>query len=380
MRRVLSSPGWILSLVLVAGVTSCKSTSDEEAPGRPRSARLKFADAWSAAVLDMGKFPIFPPTEDVYVGDIFAFSAPPSYGAGGSAEGLRTAATPRWSYLNVLSLLEEEYSQRPEWDELHASASNEEGKSLYRAGQVPVRHRAVAARSMMKTTLQLPDLEPFIPIEIAPLIEGPATPARFGVSVQVGDAEIYSLSMNRVVGQLLDARDEPDSPQYALKPEHLLNLSLVADPISGKAYLVVVTEVLYMRSIEATVRKRATPPADGENSEEVPPTATWRRQPDDASPGVIAIEQAKAMNEALGEPDEPGMGGTLHIVMATDEAVTLRRSWPYPMAVAIRGLTLEVDVATGSIVRMAPLGIELPELPEPDPEPEPEPEPTPDES
>ena len=376
MHRTRSRLSWSAAVLLATGIAACASTSgDDEPHGRPKSSRLMFAAEWSAAIHDMGKFPVYPPTEDVYVGDVFAYSEPPSFASVKSAEGLRVAATPRWSSLQVLSELEAEYRRRPAWG---PSAQSPTGESLYRTDRVPVRHRIVALRSMLKVTLQLPDLEPFIPIEIAPLIEGPATPERFAVSVQAGDAEVYSLSVDTMLDQLLDVADEPDGEGFTLKQEYLDNLSIVADPVTGKAYLVVLTEVLYMRSIEAMVRKRDAPQAEGEqeqtaasSTEPAPaaPEESGTEAPGEEAPGVAAILRAEAMNQAFGELGiEDRTGGTIQVVMATDNAITLRRNWPHPLAVAVRGITLEVDVSTGSVLRMSALGIELPKLPTSEPE------------
>ena len=401
MHRTRSKLIRSAAVLIAAAIAACATPSkSEEDQGRPTSSRLTFAEEWSAAIHDMGKFPVYPPTEDVYVGDVFAFSTPPTFASVKNAEGLRTAATPRWKSLNVLAQLESEYSQRPTWPR-GGEAVQAPGESLYRADRVPIRHRVVALRSMLKVTLRVPDLEPFIPIEIAPLIGGPATPARFAVSVQAGDAEIYSLSVDTVVEQLLDVTEGPEGSEgsegttFSLKPEYLGNLPLVADPVTGKAYLVVLTEVLYMRSLEATVRKRATPVADesedadesadagGEQTAQEPvetapadPAETGPGASDEVDPHIAAIQRAEAMNEAFGESGiKDRTGGTLRIVMATEEAITLRRDWPYPLAVAVRGITLEVDVSTGSVPRMSPLGIPLPKLPPPAPEPEPDQEP-----
>ena len=241
---------------------------------------------------------------------------------------------------------------------------------------------------MANLTVDVFDLEPLIPIEIAPLIEGPATSERLAVSVQAGEAETYSLSLESLIGQLVDTSGEAGGTQFTLKPTLLRNLPLVVDQNIGNAYVVVVAEVLYIRSLEATVRERTDPEKDGGDAVRVPaPTiaqlgpvepATAEPAPD---PSVAAILRAQAMNEAFGESGiEDRSGGSIKLVMATDEALTLRRRWPYPLAVAVRGITLEVEVATGNVLRMGPLGVELPDLPPPPPpseKPEPEPEPEP---
>jgi hypothetical protein len=386
MNPARSSLRWSAPVIIAVGIASCTSTSDgdDATPGRPTSSRIAFAEQWSAAIHDMGMFPVFPPTEDAYVGDVYVFSAPPDFGSLTSADGLRTAATPRWKSLQVLSQLESEYRERPTWSS-SADALSEAGdtsESIYRAGRVPVRHRVVGLRSMLKVTLAVHDLEPFIPIEVAPLINGPATPARLAVSVQAGDSETYSLSVDTIVEQLLEIAEEQDGTKFTLKPEHLANLSLAADPRTGRAYLVTVTQVLYVRSVEATIRRREPTP-EGDSADGVPeqsePATEGPAEPVEsaaavygADPAVAAILRGKAMNEAFNQSgSEDGVGEGVQIVMATDDSITLRRTWPYPLAVAIRGITLEVDTSTGAVLRMGPLGIELPTQPPPEPKPDP---------
>ncbi len=375
------SRGCTLAL-LAASIVGC--TTAEEERGRPTSSRLQLADEWAAAIHDMGRFPVIPPSEDIYVGDVFAFSTAPNFGSAESARGLRTAATPRWKSLQVLSLLDSEYRERPSWnntaDELQKDTPSEQPpavtanpESLYRSGRVPVRHRIIGIRSMANLTLEVPDLEPFIPIEIAPLIQGPATPARLGVSVQAGEAEAYSLSVDTMLGQLIEA--DPNTPaKFRLRSEHLGNLPLVANQTSGLAYLAVITEVVYVRSIEATVRRRAPKPtatnAEGDSAERPPEYGPEPPPTKQADVGTEAIQRAASMNEALAASGiEDRIAGNIKIVMATDNAITLRRRWPYPLAVAIRGITLEIAVTNGNVVRMGPLGTDLPELPPP-PKPE----------
>lgn len=387
----------VLAATFAATLAGCLSQA-QEAGGRPKSARLTLADAWADAIFDMGMFPVFPPTEDVYVGDMFAFSSPPSFESVETADGLRTAATPRWKSLQVLTRLEDEYRRRPTWgpspDVRGVAEPDAATQSLYRADRIPTRHRIVGLRSMLKVTLDVPDLEPFIPIEIAPLFDGPATPDRLGVSVQAGDAETYSLSVEALIDELLDVTVGPAGTTFTLKQEHLHNLPLVADPKTGRVYLVVLSEVLYIRSIEASVRRRdarydevSTDGQFGQVEPEIPESGLLQTggEPDEDR-AIAAIRRATEMNEALGYSglEEHKIGGTIEIVMVTNDGITLRRTWPYPLAAAVRGILLEVDASTGNVSRMGPLGVELPNLPPPEPDPQPAasdpaPDPVPDE-
>ena len=59
--------------------------------------------------------------------------------------------------------------------------------------------------------------------------------------------------------------------------------------------------------------------------------------------------------------------GGLDIMEVTDKSITLRRVWPRPLAIGVRGLTLEVDPRTGAIVRLGPMGAPLPKASRPPP-------------
>ncbi|MEM6674159.1 MAG: hypothetical protein AAF726_15040 [Planctomycetota bacterium] len=342
--------------------------------GRPTSTRVALTDEWTAAILDMGRYPIVPPTEDLYVGDIFALSSESGNGSVRTAEGLRSLATPRWKSLDVLPLLDAEYRRRPTWQ-----PAGGKDESLYSGEESPRRQRLVGIRSLANITVDVPELEPYLPIEVAPLIEGPATPDRLGVSIHVGEAEMYSLSVATILDQLVERLDESASAPFVLKEEHRTNLSLAADPATGLVYFYVITEVLYIRSIEATVRSRedtlAKSPqswslrSDADDLLEGPALVPGPNLGEDKDHALAAIQRAAAMNEALTVNGiEDRTVGAIKMVMATDEALTMRRTWPHPLAAAVRGITLEVESATGVVRRMGPIGVPLIDPPAPEEE------------
>lgn len=337
-------------VLLAAALAGCVLPGGRD-DGEPTQPTPTLADVWNHAILDMGKIPVLPPTEDMYVGDVYAFPGPPDYRRT-KTSGWLTAATPRWKSLRVLADLDAEYRWRPAWNHtseaLRQMAPGEEGESLYRADRVPVRRRIVGLQAAANMTLDDLDLEPFLPAEVALLIEGPATPERFSVSVQIGEAESYSLSAQTVIEQLVEIVDRGDGPKTRLREEHLRGLPLAADPSTGRAYLAVVTEVLYIRSIEMTLRNR---------------TASDSTSTLDAAGAIAATRRAEELNAALAQSGiEDRVGGSIEFGMVTDDSLTLRRHWPHALATAVRGVTLEVDAATGEVLRTAPLGIELPEF------------------
>ncbi|MEM9382960.1 MAG: hypothetical protein AAGB93_23630 [Planctomycetota bacterium] len=358
-----------LAALVVAGSGCSLRSGAVDETGRPRSTRIEFVELWGETILDMGRYPVVPPSEDVYVGDVYALPTAPGSGAPTTEAGLRALATPRWTSLELLPLLEEEYSKRPSWNEETATRAEDDGSngSIYRSGRVPGRHRFVGLGATSNLTVDSANLDPFIPIEIAPLIEGPATPDRYSVSLQMREAESYAISLEPLVDALLleeQSEEEPEGGQgetvYRLREEHRPGLPLVADPNTGIVNLLVISEVLYFRSLEVTVRRKlglVEAQVDGP----VGPSLDGMR-------GADAILAAQEMNEALAESGiGDRIGGSIEIVMATDNALTLRRSWTHPLAMAVRGLTLEVDTASGEVLRVAPIGLPLPlpALPEP---------------
>ena len=138
-----SSLSWSALTILAAGSAGCALFGGEES-GRSSSSREAFTNEWVDAIHDMGKFPVMPPSEDVYVGDVYVFSEPPYYNWAEVAGGLRTAATPRWTSLEVLSQLDAEYRNRPRWSHTAetrrpVAPGNEQpgdADSLYRADRV----------------------------------------------------------------------------------------------------------------------------------------------------------------------------------------------------------------------------------------------------
>ena len=150
----------LIALVWTGSGCSLRSGTVDET-GRPRSTRIEFVELWGETILDMGRFPVVPPSEDVYVGDVYALPNAPGSGAPTTDEGLRALATPRWTSLEILPLLEEEYSKRPSWNEESATRPDGDAaaESIYRSGRVPGRHRFENPFLPARSVFFLPELE-----------------------------------------------------------------------------------------------------------------------------------------------------------------------------------------------------------------------------
>jgi len=380
----------------------CQSRGSYSGSG-PQGAIL---DQWSERISTTGLVVIAPPREDVRVGDIYAFSVSPDQLATGSESARRLAAkhiaaSSRWTSLPVLTELSNEYAQRPSWpmtpDAFVSQAGADavwqepgtEGKSIFTPEPVVTRLRIVSLEQFAAVSFTGVDLETVIPTEAATLIAGNADPKTLAVTLRAGSAESYSLSLDSVIGLLLDSAAGDGGSGFVLKPAYRKNLDLVADSLTGRVWLAVISEVVYIRSADITVRTFDATPKEEEVTagelaqvaqklQEPSATATADTPAQPAATGVSdralgtyavtkldplygAFVRAKAINDILADSVGDDVPGSLmHFISVTDESVALRRLWPRGLAVGVRGLVLEIDTATGRVLRCGPMGQPLP--------------------
>ena len=73
-------------------------------------------------------------------------------------------------------------------------------------------------------------------------------------------------------------------------------------------------------------------------------------------PIYAAFVRAHAINQVLihsGVDNYPG--GLLRFISVTDDSVSVRRTWQRGLAIGVRGLTLEVEKATGKVLYAGPM-------------------------
>ena len=180
----------------------------------------------------------------------------------------------------------------------------------------------------------------------------------------------------------------------------------MANPALNRVWIAAISEVLYIRSADVTVRTiDATPADDQVSASELAHVAEITQgtqmssqaepQPSQAEPAsgqspaaeasttdarqasaepanddaglkayaatkldpiYGAFVRAKAINDVLDEMDADDVPtGVLRFLSVTDESVALRRVWPRGLAIGVRGLLLEVDAATGDILKSEPM-------------------------
>jgi hypothetical protein len=142
------------------------------------------AQQWSKNISELGVHPLFPPREDLYVGDVFLNFD----GDILPADGLHIAS------LNVLTALQSQYAQRPD---LPASAGAS-GKFIFgtQAGQARV--KAVALPYFVRVTATGAEVGAFVPVDAMTVKAGISVSSVKSASVTISSASSISLPWNAI--------------------------------------------------------------------------------------------------------------------------------------------------------------------------------------
>jgi hypothetical protein len=389
---------------------------------------------WDSPAGRMGVVPIMPPSEDVRVGDMFVYPFNPDvYSAtvaSGLARGLSTS--PRWATLSLLDELEQEYQLRPAWPATPdaylqisdnpekrewAEAQAPQNQSIFARDSVTDRLRNIGLAEFSTFTLVEGNVNALLPTEVINLVLGSAWNDDKALTIRLNSAETYSLGLQKVIEVAIG-----DSDQVAtLKSPYRNQLRLVADPLSSSVWVRVLSDVVYVRSIDFIIQstsgfetdditnanefvveleetvtrteeempaaedddnetaaesrddesqqEQAAAQTEGEESQQdeatvdvvVTETVTESLPDHELDPAFAAFVRANAINEILIASDSDDLpGGFLRFVSVTNDSVTVRRIWKRGLAVGGRGLTLEVNKDTGEILRSGHMGTLLP--------------------
>lgn len=73
-------------------------------------------------------------------------------------------------------------------------------------------------------------------------------------------------------------------------------------------------------------------------------------------PALAAFMRAQLLNKTLMQ-DETGnqMDEYIRFISVTDSSVSLRRTWPYGLAIGVKGMQLQVNKFTGEVVLSEPM-------------------------
>jgi hypothetical protein len=424
-RSILPAAALIASSMLV---TACTFDSVVTTDGSQPVTEVKVGDQWDTPFDRLGVVPLLPPSEDVRAGDIFAYPFNPDLQIRSSNRSRRSeiSISPRWDSLDLLQELEDEYRLRPDWPAVADSYPQSAGgpqpgessepaaaqaRSLFSPDQAPVRLRSFGVPELDTFTLSDAQANALVPSAAINLVFGSAWNDSKAISIRVNSAETYSLGLRKVISAALDT----SGPVQVLREPYRNQLSLIADPTADSVWLRILSDVVYVRSIDIIIQSRSAFDEDevamaSEFVDEVEETVTVNAQeiaadearatgemqaaaeggessgkdpksenspidaeilrtetiteiaPDHAlDPAYAAFVRADAINEKLIAVDaDRSSASQLRFVSVTDDSVTVRRVWQRGLAIGARGLSLEVDKLTGAVLRSATMGSLIP--------------------
>ena len=334
------------------------------------------ADEFSAAMNKIGLVAVMPPREDVRVGDLYAYGSNPDASRNPALLSAGADGAPyhtRWGSLNLLTELDREYQGRPAWPETPdayfkiasdprsrswAEATTASPQSLYQPGQPPQRMRTVSLDTAIYATFIKGDLESLIPTEAMNLALGTSWRDSKAVTLKATSAESYSLPINAVLDKLVEEFGEGGG--YFVRPEYRSRLPLIAK--GNLAWIRVVTEVVYIRSIDVAIQAREESEEDQDLEASELQTAGEQVEKESAAddgldPAFGAFVRADSINKLLIDSDNDDLpGGFVRFLSVSDDSISLRHIWQRGLALGVRGLTLEVNAQNGNVLRVWPMG------------------------
>ncbi len=353
---------------------------------------------WNDTLRELGINPVFPPREDVQVGDVYVRRGNPAAADLFPAKGY--VPIDLWfAALDIRADLKAFYSRRSE----HASTiprlpDGDGAGAVSPIADVPsvatgdsftnssvVRLRQVAFPDFMGMSISGADLRGLVPVEAIQLAIGASWNSEHQVLVKIPSAESCGLPLRSALSQIVV--EEVDGSGFTLSstiatPAELQLLragqrswiettpqlgekaraELLADPL---VYLDVITEVFYARAIDISILTRQSM---GGTAQVKPPAATAKALGPDGEAdvedgkGVLsdedlhalgAVSLAERMNEELDEIGAQSIpGGSFRFLSAAAGSVSMRRTYAHPIAIGYRSLLLAVDPDTGRIANM----------------------------
>lgn len=391
MSWIASTRCCVLSGVLLLG--GCSLFRSEAPEGATIDASLM---PWLETMGGIGAVAVIPPSEDVFVGDMFLYLRDPDIGNRPS-EAAPYGGVNRWGFVETNTAINEEYLLRHAWPQTPPSYQELEDPSVdWEAvgGEASIfapsgethRLRHVTLGVLSSTVFSDGPLARLVPFESVNLVRGDGWSDDKVITITAGDAESYSISTSELLNLMLEV--EPDGTRV-LKPEHRDSIHLLGR--SGPVWIRVVSEVIYARGVDVTVQTEVpsndaydatagslqsvsvTVPEDdvnvegaeadapdddaGADAEEAAPAGATVTAEVVLDPQLAAFARAAAINKQLSQAnvdDRPN--SFVRFVSVTPDSVAIRRVFRQPVAIGVRGITFQVVASTGEVQAMWPMG------------------------
>jgi hypothetical protein len=346
-------------LGVAMGLAGCASTP----PGY-------VAREWSKAMRELGITPVFPPREDLQVGDIYMSPSTPEREAILLAEE-NFVPLGLWAGNVKLDLaLKNFYSARDSFPPTPATGTSQPtapGTDVFGSGDTN-RLRIVGFPMFMSATFNQGSLSGLIPVEAVSIAFGASLFGSKTVNVSVPRAESYGLPAASLFNSLVIAPQSGQPKKWSpigaggLVAEDLAAylptgqlVEVAKDPRwkeNPYAYLRVITEVFYAReldvAIDSTEGRGATvdvqpvvaPPAIATGqAQPTAPAATGSLAFGEATPQQLAAELNRQLDEAS---QRRVPGGGARFVAVGKRGVSLRLTYERPVAIGYRGMVLKL--------------------------------------
>jgi len=310
-----------------------------------------------------GMVGIFPPREDVRVGDLYV------YGKNPEAENLPLETTARWGSLAGITLaVQKQYNERPDFPATpeeylpgHTERTGQRNWSeasfetgIYSDERPSDRLRMVVLPSI---TLSREAVGKIMPSDAINLASASVFDDWEAVNLRIQAAEAYSLDLD----ELLTLAVERDGVgRRVLKQPYRDSIGLAAGQTGGTVWVRIVSEVLFMRAAQFSIKAENHEPDVVRASElTLEPLAEGEVDPT-LDPAFAAIARADAINNALREDGSDVLPDGFTRFLAIDDGfIAMQRVWRRAVAIGARGITLEVDSATGEVLASGMIGSPL---------------------
>lgn len=345
--------------------------------------------AWVSTLREMGIHPVFPPREDVQVGDIYLRRLGPASFVENPSSGFVPIDLWVSSIPNTRDLLEQFQETRIAFpDSQNASESGQTASLARMTGRGledlaahghdslfdfrdPTRTRQVAFPDFTSFSISGGNLQALVPIQALSLAFGSSWENQQQVNVKIPVAESYGLPARSALQSVLQLNPSGSYTLHSglqLNPAFLQlmyrqnqswllnNPDLSSEQKDAAArerlvYLDVILEVYMTRSLEISISRAATGGARADlsspgisNDGEVKSPATTQ----ESEAGAVA--RANKLNERLHEVDDlSSVGGAVQFTAVSDHSISMRRNYQRPIALGFRSVILAVDPRTGEV-------------------------------
>lgn len=328
------------------------------------------AREWTNNMEELGITPIFPPRQDIRIGQVFLHVDARADGPHVSNRGFLQMGT-YFAALDLNAELIEHYGLRPDFAMSGASAPAR--LSLARSVPSEITLKAVAFPGFLKATARGANIGALVPVGGLPLKAGLGLSSVDSASVTVAAAESYSLPWLQVANKLHLQDGSLDLGTGAVQRLQALSEQI---PAGSSLKLTVISEVFYARSFDTTFHLSSSAALslakdlrEGNGAEKSDLNDTTKSKLPTAAASAAAAPEATASAAldatALASaevkrkataydqtinlvPQIPGV--SVGVAYSATGDIGLRRTYDQPIAIGYRGLTFKVNVLGGKLV------------------------------